>query len=157
MSSSTLNTVLKLRRSKDIGNVIDPDLLDSGELAINTADGVIFYKKADRTLGRLFDFDNYELRYLRLDGGNSPTANINFSGLNITTLADPVNNQDAATKNYVDASLAELGLTTFPIGDYGLLTETLNVDAFGIQLYSAFDCLTTPGESLQTEDLGVLT
>ena len=157
MSSTTLNTVLKLRRSKDVGNVIDPDLLDSGELAINTADGVIFYTKADRTLGRFFDFDDNELTYLRLDGSNTPTANINFSGSTITDLANPVNNQDAATKNYVDASLAELGLTTFPTGDYGLLTETLNVDAFGIQLYSVFDCLTTPEESLQTEDLGVLT
>jgi hypothetical protein len=42
---------------------------------------------------------------LRLDGSNSPTANIPWGSNKITGLADPDDAQDAATKAYVDAHL----------------------------------------------------
>lgn len=43
---------------------------------------------------------------------------------------------------------------TFPIGDYGDLTDTA-VDAFGISIATAFDCQ-NPTNDLTVEDLGAL-
>jgi hypothetical protein len=45
-------------------------------------------------------------QYLRLDGTNSMTANLNAGGFKVTNLADPTLAQDAATKNYVDNAVA---------------------------------------------------
>ncbi|RLB06414.1 MAG: hypothetical protein DRG83_00090 [Deltaproteobacteria bacterium] len=44
--------------------------------------------------------------FLAVDGSNSPTADINWGARKITNLADPVNNQDAATKKYVSDNFA---------------------------------------------------
>lgn len=43
---------------------------------------------------------------------------------------------------------------TFPVGDYGDLTDTA-VDAFGISIATAFDCQ-VPTNDLTVEDLGAL-
>ena len=152
---STLNTTVKLKRSDTPG--AQPSSLEAGEVALNNNDGILYYAKPDTVLGAFLSTDQLNLNYLRLDGTTLPTANIRLGNYNIQDLADPVNNQDAVTKSYVDTSLADLGLSTFPTGDYGLVSETLNTDAFGIALYSAYDCLTTPEEIIQTNDLGVLT
>jgi hypothetical protein len=152
---STLNTTVKLKRSDTPG--AQPSSLEAGEVALNNNDGILYYAKPDTVLGAFLSTDQLNLNYLRLDGTTLPTANIRLGSYNIQDLADPVNNQDAVTKSYVDTSLADLGLSTFPTGDYGLVSETLNTDAFGIALYSAYDCLTTPEEIIQTNDLGVLT
>ena len=46
--------------------------------------------------------------YLRLDGTNSMSANLNAGGFRVTNLADPTDGTDAATKNYVDNAVSGL-------------------------------------------------
>jgi hypothetical protein len=52
----------------------------------------------------------------RLDQFAAPTAAVSFGSQRITTLADPLNPQDAATKNYVDVSVqsAAAGIDSKP-------------------------------------------
>jgi len=153
---ATLNTTVKIKRSTTPGNAPLASSLDSGELAINTADGILYYKDASNVVQHFIDSNGISNSYLALAGGTM-SGEIDMGNNNITSVADPNNGQDAATKNYVDASLAAVGSITFPTGDYGLLSDTLNTDAFGIDLFTSFDCLTQPVATLNTEDLGVLT
>ena len=46
--------------------------------------------------------------YLRLDGTNAMTADLNAGGFKVTNLADPTASTDAATKNYVDNAVTGL-------------------------------------------------
>lgn len=55
----------------------------------------------------------------------------------------------------LDAVEAALSFSTFPTGDYGNLGAA-SVDAFGISVSPAFDCLTTPSGAVSEVDLGVL-
>lgn len=50
-----------------------------------------------------FNPNHTHLEYLKVDGSNSPTANLNMDDHRITNLAEPVNPSDAATKSMVDA------------------------------------------------------
>ena len=47
-------------------------------------------------------------QYLRLDGTNALTANMNAGGFRLTNLAEPSAAQDAATRNYVDNAITGL-------------------------------------------------
>ena len=55
----------------------------------------------------------------------------------------------------VGIATISLEIDTFPIGDYGDLSQT--TDAFGVPLYSSFDCLLQPSGSVASYDLEVLT
>ena len=43
-------TVIKFKRSSLVGHIPQPEDLDFGEVAINDADGVMYYKKANGTI-----------------------------------------------------------------------------------------------------------
>lgn len=51
---------------------------------------------------KISDFDS-QVRTSRLDQMAAPTASVDFNGQSLTGLADPVADQDAATKGYVDS------------------------------------------------------
>lgn len=55
------------------------------------------------TASKISDFDT-QVRTNRLDQLTAPTASVSFNNQKITSLADPTNAQDAATKAYVDAT-----------------------------------------------------
>ncbi len=54
------------------------------------------------TAAKISDFDT-QVRTSRLDQMSAPTADVSLNSRKITSLADPVAAQDAATKNYVDS------------------------------------------------------
>jgi len=61
--------------------------------------------------------------------GQTLTGNLNMSGNSITNLADPVNPQDAATKNYVDASRSGLSVKA----SVRVATTGANITLSGLQ------------------------
>jgi hypothetical protein len=74
---------------------------------------------------------------LRMDGSNSPMADISWGSYKITNLATPTSDYDASTKKYVDDSVSvenlwdRSGTTLSPnnVGDNVLLTGTLGAGA----------------------------
>ena len=63
------------------------------------------------TASKISDFDT-QVRTSRLDQMAVPTADLNINNKKLTNVADPVNPQDAATKNYVDSAIQGLEIKT---------------------------------------------
>jgi len=79
------------------------------------------------TAAKISDFDT-QVRTNRLDQMAVPTAAVSFNGQNITGLATPNNDADAATKAYVDANA-----TGFDIHDPVVAATTANITLSGSQ------------------------
>jgi hypothetical protein len=96
---------------------------------------------------------------LRMDGSNSPMADISWGSYKITNLATPTSDYDASTKKYVDDSVSvenlwdRSGTTLSPnnVGDNVLLTGTLGAGATTVTslLIPSTSGLTTPNTSFQ--------
>lgn len=54
------NTVIKLKRSADTGNIPESSNIDYGEVALNYADGKLFYKTAAATIKAIYTPNLYE-------------------------------------------------------------------------------------------------
>ena len=146
---STLRTTVKLKRSTTQGSAPSYESLAAGELAINQYDGKLFYIGNDSgDVGYFIDSDAIRSTYVRLEGGTL-TGDLVVPA---TTGSSP--NNAAATKAYVDAEINNVGVSDTPTGDYGLLSDPTEFDAFGQALFLTFDMLTTPAGQITITDLG---
>jgi hypothetical protein len=101
------------------GTITSADLVDGTIVATDIADGTITaaklvsdpYARANHTGTQLAatvsDFDT-QVRTSRLDQMAAPTGSVSVNSQKITSLATPTVNTDAATKAYVDTSVANL-------------------------------------------------
>ena len=106
------NTTIRLKRSEVSGNV--PSLLDSGELAINTADGILFYKdpsnviKSISTGSRTNSFSTINVSStLLIATSNTDILSISGNGA-ISVTGDSFN--DSITISVVDGTTSQKGV-----------------------------------------------
>lgn len=146
-----MTTAIRLKKSSVTGKSPAAGDLLHGELAINFADGKLFYKNSSNEIKHFIDSDGVQTvvaDYLPLGGGE-------VSGT--LTIQTPFNDRHAATKKYVDEAVAG-GAGAVPTGDYETLDAPIQYDAFGVSLYfTQYDLRNQPRGFLSIADYGVLT
>ena len=159
------NPAIKLKKSAIIGKAPLEVDLDYGEIAINYADGRLYYKSSSNVIKNFVDSDLVDSAVQRVADGKlsvsgdtmQGTLNMNFN--RIINLSSPISDGDPASKIYVDNAI-EAGIEgvtpdPFPTGDLGLVDSASFIDAFGIQYGAAvYDLLTDPTNTLASVDLG---
>lgn len=87
------------------------------------------------TAAKISDFDT-QVRTSRLDQMALPTADVSLNSRKITNLLDPVNAQDAATKNYVDMQMQGLdpkqSVVAASTANIAALTGTMTIDGIAL-------------------------
>lgn len=87
------------------------------------------------TAAKISDFDT-QVRTSRLDQMAAPTAPVSMNSQNLTGLADPVNAQDAATKNYVDLTVQGLdpkqSVKAATVANVASLSGTMTIDGVAL-------------------------
>jgi len=101
---ATSNTVIQLKRSSATGNAVTSADINYGELAINYADGVLFYRKPNDSVGEIYTPNVYS------------TVNVNSTLLVPTT---PTKILSLQPKNYIT-------LTGVSSNDTIIISETLS-------------------------------
>jgi hypothetical protein len=164
------NKVL-LKKSSVVARIPQPEDLEYGEVALNYADGRLYYKTSSNVIDVLSSAS--------VADGNFSNTTINVGNVNINNqyqfpTTDGLSGQVLATNGagqLIFADVTEGGvqiggynnssLNGFPSGDYGdgeafLGASAASFDAFGVSLTAIFTCMDPVG-SLQTTDLGALT
>lgn len=101
---ATSNTVIQLKRSSATGNAVTSADINYGELAINYADGVLFYRKPDDSIGEIYTPNVYS------------TVNVNSTLLVPTS---PTKILSLQPKNYIT-------VTGVSSNDTIIISETLS-------------------------------
>jgi hypothetical protein len=128
------------------GDIVNGDIaanaaIDNSKLATNPLDRANHFNT--QLAETISDFDT-QVRTNRLDQMANPTHSVAFNDQRITGLADPLNPQDAATKQYVDDAVAGL---TWKAAVHVLST----VD---VALTGAADSLTIDGHPMTATENG---
>lgn len=76
--------------------------------SVNSATGAVVLTTSDVAEGTNLYFTDARVRANRLDQMAAPTASVDMNSQKLTGLANPVNDQDAATKIYVDSAVQGL-------------------------------------------------
>lgn len=103
---ATSNTVIQLKRSSNAGNTVTSSDINYGELAINYADGKLFYRAADDSIGTIYTPNVYS------------TVNVNSSLLVPTS---PTKILSIQPQNYITVT----GVTG---NDTIIISETLSTN-----------------------------
>lgn len=101
---ATSNTIIQLKRSASTGNTVTSSDINYGELAINYADGKLFYRKPDDSVGTIYTSNVYS------------TVNVNSTLLVPTT---PTKILSLQPQNYITVT----GITG---NDTIIISETLS-------------------------------
>lgn len=143
---ATSNTVIQLKRSANTGNTVSSSDINYGELAINYADGKLFYRKTDDNIGTIYTPNVYS------------TINVNSTLLVPTTPTEILSLQPSGA---ITLS-ASIGSDTITIGETltgnvilntgGTINGDLTVNGVSYQkdssLYSGNTSLATVSETV---------
>ena len=140
--------VFKVDEAGDISVYGDIDLVNNGRI------GGLAYPTVDSDATHKLYVDNQDNLKLNKAGGTM-TGAIDMGFNRVTSLSDPALADDAATKKYVDDTVAAgVGTVEYPSGDYGSVDSAGAIDAFGIFIsIEAYDHM-DPSGSLVTIEHG---
>lgn len=150
------NTTISIKKSGTTGNT--PTDLNHGEIAINYADGKLYYKDDLNVIRFINNQDSFST--INVDGtlilSSSPTDILNLAaGANISFNTNTITKTitiDSLGGGAVSANTIEK--YNFPIGDYGFVSESI-IDSFGGIIGPNFDMRTEPkNPGLISIDLG---